>query len=152
MPKLTTSNRQCMKSSSWILKCNVYGHKFVTSHHFEVQTRASSESSWSFSFPRHGRRCLQVLVLTAEAATCAIWCVCLLAVCIGRPSADGGFWTQIAAALEGAEGEEIVLLGDLNVNFLQPSAALFSHLKQAVLLSLQLSNLITQPTRFSKSV
>ena len=45
-----------------------------------------------------------------------------------------------------------MLLGDLNVNFLQPSSALFSHLKQAVLLPLQLSNLITQPTRFSKSV
>ena len=67
----------------------------------------------------------------------------LLAGCLYRPpSADGGFRTQIAAALEGAEGEEIVLLGDLNGNFLQPSSALFSHLKQAVLLPLQLSNLI----------
>ena len=45
-----------------------------------------------------------------------------------------------------------MLLGDLNVNYLQPISSLFSHLKQAVLLPLQLSNLITQPTRFSKSV
>ena len=37
-----------------------------------------------------------------------------------RPSADTSFWTKVEELLEGAEGEEILLLGDLNVDFLQP--------------------------------
>ena len=65
------------------------------------------------------------------------------------PSADQSFWKK--ATLEGAEREEIVLLGDLNVDFLQPSSANFSHLKEALLLPLSLSNLIAQPTGFAKN-
>ena len=76
----------------------------------------------------------------------------LLAGCMYRPpSADKSFWKKVEATLESAEREEIVLLGDLNGDFLQPSSANFSHLKEALLLPLSLSNLIAQPTRFAKN-
>ena len=76
----------------------------------------------------------------------------LLVGCVYRPpSADASFWTKVEELLEGAEGEEILLLGDLNVDFLQPDSASFAHLKRSLLLPLDLTNLITEPTRFSKN-
>ena len=45
---------------------------------------------------------------------------------------------------------KILVLGDLNMNFLQSDSALFSHLNRTMLLPLQLTHLITQATRFSK--
>ena len=76
----------------------------------------------------------------------------LLVGCVYRPpSADTSFWTKVEELLEGAEGEEILLLGDLNVDFLQPDSASFAHLKRSLLLPLDLTNLITEPTRFSKN-
>ena len=75
----------------------------------------------------------------------------LLVGCLYRPpSSDGSFWTHLEGLLEGAEGEEVIVLGDLNVDFLQTGSRDFDHLNRAMLLPLNLTNLITQATRFSK--
>ena len=52
--------------------------------------------------------------------------------------------------MEGAEEEEFVLLGDLSVDFLKPASPSFRHLHQALLLPLNLFNLITTATTFYK--
>ena len=76
----------------------------------------------------------------------------LLVGCLYRPpSADASFWTRLEATLEGAEGEEVIMLGDLNVNFLLPESSLFYHFNHAMMLPLRLTNLITEATRFSKN-
>ena len=76
----------------------------------------------------------------------------LLVGCLYRPpSADASFWTRLEATLEGAEGEEVIMLGDLNVNFLLPESSLFYHLNHAMMLPLRLTNFITEATQFSKN-
>ena len=75
----------------------------------------------------------------------------LLVGCLYRPpSSDGSFWTHLEGLLEGAGGEEVIVLGDLDVDFLQTGSRDFDHLNRAMLLPLNLTNLITQATRFSK--
>ena len=75
----------------------------------------------------------------------------LLVGCVYRPpSADTSFWTKVEELLAGAEGEHILLLGDLNVDFLQPYSASFAHRKRSLLLPPDLTNLITEPTQFPR--
>ena len=76
----------------------------------------------------------------------------LLVGCIYRPPSAGvDYWQLLEETMEGAEEEEIVLLGDLNVDFLKPASPSLRHLHQALLLPLNLSNLITGTvTRFYK--
>ena len=73
--------------------------------------------------------------------------------CIYRPpTASKEYWNQLETTLEGAEAEELVLLGDLNVDFLQPSSALYRSLNHTLILPLGLKNIITEPTRYAKNV
>ena len=74
----------------------------------------------------------------------------LLVGCIYRPPSSGvEYWQKLGATLEGAENEEMVLLGDLNVDFLKKSTAPYHHLQDAVLLPLNLNNVINSATRFT---
>ena len=71
--------------------------------------------------------------------------------CMYRPpAASKAYWNQLETTLEGAEAEELVLLGDLNVDFLQPSSALYRSLNHTLILPLGLKNIITEPTRYAK--
>ena len=75
----------------------------------------------------------------------------LLVGCIYRlPSSGVDLWHKLNTTLEGAEEEEIVLMGDLNVDFFRKTTASYRHLLDAILLPLNLSNHIDSVTRFSK--
>ena len=69
-----------------------------------------------------------------------------------HPTESKDYWNQIETTLEGAEAEELVLLGDLNVNFLQPYSALYRSLNHTLILPLGLRNIIPETTRYAKNV
>ena len=72
--------------------------------------------------------------------------------CIYRPpSSTTAFWPVLESTLEDALAEEIVLLGDLNVDFLCPDQPCFQHINRFLLIPLCLQNLISSPTRFGRS-
>ncbi len=80
-------------------------------------------------------------------------CKDILIGCIYRPpAASNEFWSQLESTVEGAEAEELVILGDLNVDFLQKTNAMFRSLKHTLMLPLGLKNLIKEPTRYAKNV
>ena len=62
------------------------------------------------------------------------------------PNAPVQFWSELDAALEGLEGSNISLLGDLNVDLLNPSDPNYLHLK-SICLPLQLENILHSLTR-----
>ena len=71
--------------------------------------------------------------------------------CIYRPpNANLEFWTDLAKFLEIVEGHDIILLGDLNVDALNPSDRNFSHLN-SVCSPFSLKNLVQRPTRLCPS-
>ena len=65
------------------------------------------------------------------------------------PNAPVQFWSELDAALEGLEGSNISLLGDLNVDLLNPSDPNYLHLK-SICLPLQLENILHSSTRYLK--
>ena len=65
------------------------------------------------------------------------------------PNAPVQFWSELDAALEGLEGSNISLLGDLNVDLLKPSDLNYFHLK-SIGLPLQVENILHSSTRYLK--
>ena len=65
------------------------------------------------------------------------------------PNSSVQLWSDLEDALEGLEGSEIILLGDLNVDVLNKSDPNFGHLNSTCSI-LQLDILVFTPTRFSK--
>lgn len=71
--------------------------------------------------------------------------------CLYRPPDEKvKFWSVLDDSLEGLEGEEVVLMGDLNVDVLSSSDTNIVHLK-ATCTPLQLKNLVHAPTRLSST-
>ena len=67
--------------------------------------------------------------------------------CVYRPpSAPSCFWPALESAFEGLESEEIILLGDLNVNVLCPEDRQV-HCLKSFMGPLGLHNTVTSPTR-----
>ena len=72
--------------------------------------------------------------------------------CIYRPpSSPAAYWEKLESVLSQVDGEIIVLMGDLNVDFLSPTSYLFNSLNRSVLLPFGLQNVIQAPTRISTS-
>ena len=71
--------------------------------------------------------------------------------CLCRPPDEKvKFWSFLDDSSEGLEGEEVVLIGDLNVDVLSSSETNIVHLK-ATCTPLQLKNLVHAPTRLSST-
>ena len=66
------------------------------------------------------------------------------------PNAPAHFWSDLDNALEDLAiiGSETMLLGDINVDLLNPNDHNYKHLK-SVCCPLQLENIVSNPTRFS---
>ena len=64
------------------------------------------------------------------------------------PDAKLQLWSTLDGTLEALQGQDIVLMIDLNVNTLDNSDSNFSHFKQFCL-TLQLRNLVQAPTRIT---
>ena len=71
--------------------------------------------------------------------------------CIYRPPGQSvDYWDSLAAAVDCADCEELYLLGDLNVNFLDKQSSTYKALYHTILLPLNLSNLVNAPTRITR--
>ena len=69
--------------------------------------------------------------------------------CLYRPPDEKvQYWNVLDDTLEGLEGEELVLMGDLNVDTMSNSDTNRPHLNK-ICAPLQLKNLVSFPTRFS---
>ena len=72
--------------------------------------------------------------------------------CIYRPPSEPvEFWNRLATSTEQLDGENIVLLGDINVDFLRQTSSAFHHLKDTLLLPCRLANKVTEATRITGS-
>ena len=72
--------------------------------------------------------------------------------CIYRPpSSPAAYWEKLECVLSQVDGDDIVLMGDLNVDFLSPTSDLFNSLNCSVLLPFGLQNVIQAPTLISTS-
>ena len=70
--------------------------------------------------------------------------------CIYRsPSEPVEFRNRLATSTEQLDGETIVLLGDINVDFLRKTSSAFHHLKDTLLLPCRLANKVTEATRIT---
>ena len=69
--------------------------------------------------------------------------------CLYRPPDQKvHFWTDLEKPLEGLEGHDVILVGDINVEALNSNDPNYSHLMN-ICLSLNLSNMVEVPTRYS---
>jgi len=72
--------------------------------------------------------------------------------CIYRPPSEPvNYWDHLAAATEQLDGENVVLMGDINVDFLNQNSSLFKHLKASLLLPCRLYNTVKVATRITSS-
>ena len=70
--------------------------------------------------------------------------------CLYRPpSAPAAFWQSLQQVMYDIQGEDLILMGDLNVDFLSPQTHHFDNLNTYLLLPLDLKNMITHPTRIT---
>ena len=70
--------------------------------------------------------------------------------CVYRPpSESSAYWEILADTMAKLQGEGIVLVGDLNVDFMTPGTSSFANLKNHILLPYDLTNHITVPTRLT---
>lgn len=70
--------------------------------------------------------------------------------CMYRPPSESvNFWQDIEQAVSYTEGEDIVLVGDLNVDFLTTTTNAYVNMRAHLLLPLGLRNIITAPTRIT---
>ena len=68
--------------------------------------------------------------------------------CLYRPpNSPASFWTSLAQELTELQGNSLVLMGDLNVDSLQPTSQLYSSLFTYFLLPFNFLNCIHDPTR-----
>ena len=74
----------------------------------------------------------------------------LLVGCIYRPpSTPASYWKSLCQDLMCLQGEQLVLLGDLNVDSLTPGTPSFASLNAHLLLPYNLTNCISDPTRIT---
>eukprot|EP00117_Sycon_ciliatum_P022663 scpid21797/ scgid3102/ RNA-directed DNA polymerase from mobile element jockey; Reverse transcriptase len=72
--------------------------------------------------------------------------------CIYRPPSESvEYWTRLATATEQLDSENVVLLGDVNVDFLHQASSVFQHLKNTLLLPCGMANKVQDATRITAS-